>query len=158
MGRWENQLYPINSSTHPRIYLKNMGILQDIERLGLRLDADNLDHIKMIEEDITKKTDDELVRNALIEMHVSDFLSMARPDIMDALVNEKNKEFEQLRQKSQRKFDEKGNRICDEQMCDSATGVAQCVYCGKYICKVHNYGENERCCYDCSIELTYGKK
>ena len=135
-----------------------MGILQDIERLGLILDVDNLDHIKMIEEDITKKTDDELVRNALIEMHVSDFISMARPDIMDALVNDKNKEVEQLRQRAQRKFDEKGNRICDEQMCDSAIGVAQCLYCGKFVCKEHNYGKDERCCYDCSIERTYGKK
>jgi predicted nucleic acid binding AN1-type Zn finger protein len=112
----------------------------------------------MIEEDITKKADDEMVRKALIEMHVSEFISLARPDIMTALVDDKNKEVEQLRQRSQRKFDEKGNRICDEQMCDSVTGVAQCVYCGKYVCKEHNYGENERCCYDCSIELTYGKK
>lgn len=135
-----------------------MGILQDIERLGLKLDADNLDHIKMIEEDITKKTDDALVRRALIEMHVSEFIALARPDIMTALVNEKNREIDQLRQRSQRKFDEKGNRICDEQMCDSVSGVAQCVYCGKFVCREHNYGDDARCCYDCMIERTYGKK
>lgn len=135
-----------------------MGILQDIERLGLKLDDDNLDHIKMIEEDITRKTPDELVRNALIEMHVSEFISLARPDIMSALVDEKNREVDQLRQRSQRKYDEKGNRICDEQMCESVVGVAQCTYCGKFVCKEHNYGENDRCCYDCSIERTYGKK
>jgi hypothetical protein len=158
MGRWGNEIYPINASTHPRIYLINMGILQDIERLGLKLDDDNLENIKMIEEDITKNTGDELVRTALIEMHVSEFISLARPDIMDALVNNKNKEVEQLRQRSQRKFDEKGNRICDEQMCDSAIGVAQCIYCGKFVCKEHNYGKDERCCYDCSIERTYGKE
>lgn len=145
----------INASTH---LLKNMGILQDIDKLGLKLDNDELDHIKMIEEDLTSKTEDELVRNALIEMHVSEFLSLARPDIMTALVDEKNREVEQLRQRSQRKFDEKGNRICDEQMCDSVTDVDQCHYCGKFVCKEHNYGKDERCCYDCSIELTYGKK
>ncbi len=66
-----------------------MGILQDIERLGLKLDEDNLDHIKMIQEDITRKTPDELVRNALIEMHISEFIELARPDIMTALVDDK---------------------------------------------------------------------
>jgi hypothetical protein len=135
-----------------------MGILSDIERLGLKLDSETLDHIKMIEEDITKNTADVVVRDAFIEMHVSEFISMARPDIMDVLVKEKNREVEQLRQRSQRKFDEKGNRICDEQMCESAHGVAQCIYCGKYVCQEHNYGKDERCCYDCSVELTYGKK
>ncbi len=108
-----------------------MGILQDIERLGLKLDEDNLDHIKMIQEDITRKTPDELVRNALIEMHISEFIELARPDIMTALVDDKNKEFEQNRQKSQRKYDEHGNRICDEQMCNSVVEVSQCIYCGK---------------------------
>lgn len=135
-----------------------MGILSDIERLGLKLDSETLDHIKMIEEDITKNTADVVVRDAFIEMHVSEFISMARPDIMDVLVKEKNREVEQLRQRSQRKFDEKGNRICDEQMCESTHGVAQCIYCGKYVCQEHNYGKDERCCYDCSVELTYGKK
>lgn len=135
-----------------------MGILQDIQRLGLKLDDDNLDHIKMIEEDITSKTEDELVRSALMEMHISEFIELARPDIMTALVDEKNMEIEQLRQRSQRKFDEKGDRICDEQMCESAVEVAQCSYCGKFVCKEHNYGEDVRCCYDCSIERTYGKK
>lgn len=135
-----------------------MGILQDIERLGLKLDDDNLDHIKMIEDDITRKTPDEVVRNALIEMHVSDFISSTRPDIMTALVDEKNREVEQLRQRSQRKYDEQGNRICDEQMCASVVEVATCSYCGKFVCKEHNYGGDVRCCYDCSIERTYGKK
>jgi len=135
-----------------------MGILQDIERLGLKLDDDNLDHIKMIKEDITAKTSDELVRNALIEMHVSEFIEMARPDIITTLVDEKNREIEQLRQRAQRKYNEQGNRICDEQMCESVIEVAQCSYCGKFVCKEHNYGEDVRCCYDCSIERTYGKK
>jgi hypothetical protein len=134
-----------------------MGILQDIDKLGLKLDDDNLDHIKMITEDLTRKTDDEVVRDALIEMHVSEFISLARPDIMTALVDEKNREIEQLRQRSQRKIDEKGNRICDEQMCESVNDVAQCHYCGKFVCKEHNYGEEVRCCYYCSIERTYGK-
>ncbi len=70
----------------------------------------------------------------------------------------KNKEFEQNRQKSQRKYDEHGNRICDEQMCNSVVEVSQCIYCGKFVCKEHNYGNDVRCCYDCSIERTYGKK
>jgi len=135
-----------------------MGILQDIQRLGLKLDDDNLDHIKMIEEDIARKTEDELVRSALMEMHISEFIELARPDIMTALVDEKNREIGQLRQRSQRKFDEKGDRICDEQMCESVAEVTQCSYCGKFVCKEHNYGEDVRCCYDCSIERTYGKK
>lgn len=135
-----------------------MGILQDIERLGLKLDDDNLDHIEMMKEDITAKTPDELVRNALIEMHVSEYIEMARPDIMTTLVDEKNREIEQLRQRAQRKYNEQGNRICDEQMCESVIEVAQCSYCGKFVCKEHNYGEDVRCCYDCSIERTYGKK
>ncbi len=94
-----------------------MGILQDIERLGLKLDEDNLDsHQDDTGRHKRCKTLDELVRNALIEMHISEFIELARPDIMTALVDDKNKEFEQNRQKSQRKYDEHGNRICDEQM------------------------------------------
>jgi hypothetical protein len=135
-----------------------MGILQDIEKLGLQLEKDDLDHIKMIEEDLTRNTQDELVRNALLEMHISEYLSMVRSDVMEALVESKNQEVAQWRERAARKFDEKGNRVCDEQMCDSVTDVDQCHYCGKFVCKEHNYGEDMRCCYDCSIEQTYGKK
>src|SRR5690606_6809517 len=104
------------------------------------------------------KTDDEQVRNALIEMHVSEFIAFARPDIMTTLVDEKNREIEEIRQKTRRKFDTKGNRLCDEEMCDSAIDVAQCHYCSKFVCREHNYGGDVRCCYDCSIKQTYGKK
>jgi hypothetical protein len=135
-----------------------MGILQDIAKLGLKLEKDDLDHIKMIEEDLTRNTEDELVRNALLEMHISEYLSMVRSDIMEALIESKNQEVAQWRERAARKFDEKGNRVCDEQMCDSVTDVDQCHYCGKFVCKEHNYGEDIRCCYDCSIEQTYGKK
>jgi hypothetical protein len=135
-----------------------MGILQDIEKLGLKLEKDDLDHIKMIEEDLTRNTEDELVKNALLEMHISEYFSMVRSDIMEALIESKNQEVAQWRERAARKFDEKGNRVCDEQMCDSVTDVDQCHYCGKFVCKGHNYGEDVRCCcYDCSIEQTYGK-
>jgi hypothetical protein len=134
-----------------------MGILQDIDKLGLKLEQDDLDHIKMIEEDLTRKTEDELVRNALLEMHVSEYLSMARSDIMEALIESKNQEVAQWRERAARKFDEQGNRICDEQLCSSVTDVTQCHYCGKFVCKEHNYSEDVCCCYDCSIERTYGK-
>jgi hypothetical protein len=134
-----------------------MGILQDIEKLGLQLEKDDLDHIKMIEEDLTRNTEDELVRNALLEMHISEYISMVRSDIMEALIERKNQEVAQWRQRAARKFDEQGNRVCDEQLCDSVTDVAQCNHCGKFVCKEHNYGEEVRCCYDCSIEQTYGK-
>jgi len=134
-----------------------MGILQDIDKLGLKLEKDDLDHIKMIEEDLTRNTEDELVRNALLEMHISEYLSMVRSDIMEALIESKNQEVAQWRERAARKFDEQGNRVCDEQMCDSVTDVDQCHYCGKFVCKEHNYGEDVRCCYDCSIEQTYGK-
>ncbi len=42
--------------------------------------------------------------------------------------------------------------------CNSVVEVSQCIYCGKFVCKEHNYGNDVRCCYDCSIERTYGKK
>ena len=136
-----------------------MGILQDIERLGLKLDDDALEHIKMIQEDIIRLNQDELVRNTLIEMHISEFIEMARPDIMTALLDDKNREVEQLTKEFQRKFDSQGNRICEEHTCDSIIEVHRCTYCGKYVCKEHNYGsEDLRCCYDCSIARTYGKK
>jgi hypothetical protein len=134
-----------------------MGILQDIEKLGLQLEKDDLDHIKMIEEDLIGNTEDELVRNALLEMHISEYLLMVRSDIMEALIESKNQEVAQWRERAARKFDEQGNKICDEQMCESVIDVDQCHYCGKFVCKEHNYGENIRCCYDCSIEQTYGK-
>jgi hypothetical protein len=134
-----------------------MGILQDIKKLGLQLEKDDLDHIKMIEEDLTRNTEDELVRNALLEMHISEYLSMVRSDIMEALIESKNQEVAQWRERAARKFDEQGNRVCDEQLCDSVADVAQCHYCGKFVCKEHNYGEDVRCCYDCSIEQTYSK-
>lgn len=124
--------------------------------MGLNLDQDQLDHIEMIKGDITRKTEDKTVRDALIEMHVSQFIEWARPDIMSVLLEEKNKEVEEWRQRTRRTFDDQGNRVCDEEFCDSIADVAQCRYCGKYICKEHNFAENGRCCYDCSVEHPNG--
>lgn len=129
-----------------------MGILQDIKRLGLQLEQDQLDHIKMIEGDITNKIEDGIVRETLIEMHVSQFIEWTRPDIMTALLEEKNREVEEWQQKARRKFDEQGNRVCEEELCDLVTDVAPCRYCGKYICRDHNFADNGRCCYDCSLK------
>jgi hypothetical protein len=129
-----------------------MAILQDIERLGLQLEEADLDEIRAITEAINKRSEDDLVKGSLLEMHVSEYLSVVRPDIMSALTQDKEREMAEWRRKTERKYDEQGNRVCDELLCADTTGVDQCTYCGKYVCNGHNYGQNDRCCYECSKE------
>jgi hypothetical protein len=69
-----------------------MGIMQDMEKLGLKLDAEDEANVKLMMEEIKKEKEDEFVRSALTEMMVSEFISVARPDIMEALIKERERE------------------------------------------------------------------
>lgn len=129
--------------------------MNDIKRLGIKLEASESDEIKNIIEHITREKEDEFVRNALIEGAIGEFINETRPDVMEALIADKERQDKEWIRMSQRKFDEKGNRICDEQYCSSTVEVSLCNYCGKYICKTHNYLEDSKCCYDCWV-LNFG--
>ncbi len=129
-----------------------MGIIADIKRLGFKLEPEDRDEIDKIVQRLTKQQKDVSVRDAMIEGEVGDFLNAWRPDIMEAIVKDKQKQSDDWVRMTQRKFDAKGNRVCDEQFCPSTAGVAQCVFCGKYVCNEHNYMKDTRCCYDCYAE------
>jgi hypothetical protein len=135
-----------------------MSILDDIKHLGIKLETSEQDEIKNIIEQITEEKEDEFVRSALIEGAIGEFINETRPDVMEALIAEKDRQNKEWIRMSQRKFDEKGNRICDEQYCSSTVEVAQCSYCGKYICREHNYREDSRCCYNCWVFNFGGEK
>lgn len=129
-----------------------MGIMEDITKLGFTFEPADQDEIDRILQRVTKENADEGIRNALIEREVGDFLDAWRPDIMDAIVKERQREADDWVRMTRRKFDEKGNRVCDEDYCPSIDEVAQCVHCGKYICREHNYMKDSRCCYECYVE------
>ena len=135
-----------------------MGILNDMKQLGIVLKMSESDEIDKIIEHITSQKEDEFVRNALIEGAIGEFINETRPDVMEALIAEKDRQNKEWIRMSQRKFDEKGNRICDEQHCSSIIEVAQCNYCGKYICKEHSYLEGSKCCYGCWVFNFGGEK
>jgi hypothetical protein len=135
----------------------DMGILADIKRLGFKLEGSDQDEIDKILERVGKTTQEESVRNAVIEGEIGDFLNAWRPDIMDEIVKDRQRQSDEWVRTTQRKYDEKGNRVCDEQYCPSTDGVTQCIYCGKYVCKEHNYKKDSVCCYDCFVEK-YGKE
>lgn len=126
-----------------------MSVFDDITRLGLHLTDDDDREIKEIINHIRNTTHDEIVKNTLIELHVIEYLSIMRPDIMSALIKEKERENNEWIKRTQRTFDENGNRICQEAFCDSINEVSQCRFCGKYVCKYHNYSHEFTCCYDC---------
>lgn len=127
-----------------------MAILEEIKRLGIVLKEPEQDEIEKIVAKIEEeKKDDPFVRDALIECTVTDFLNVWAPEAVDALVKERQRENDEWTRLTRRKFDEKGDRICDEEYCASTVEVAQCAECGKHICKEHNYGEGARSCYDC---------
>ena len=129
-----------------------MGILADIKKLRIKLDPEDQDEIEKIVERIGKQTKDESVRNAMIEGEIGDFLNAWHPDIMDEIVKARQRQSDDWVRTTQRKYDEKGNRVCDEQFCPSVKGVAQCVFCGKYVCSEHNYKKDSVCCYSCFVE------
>jgi hypothetical protein len=128
-----------------------MAIIDDIKRLGLQLEKSDRDEIDRIVKQITREKEDEFVRNALIEGAIGEFLAAFCPDAMDAIIKDKDRQSKEWIRMSQRKFDEKGNRLCEEDFCLSTTEVAQCNYCGKHICKEHNFLKDSRCCYACWV-------
>ncbi|MDR2017615.1 MAG: hypothetical protein LBQ00_01845 [Syntrophobacterales bacterium] len=134
-----------------------MSILADIKRLGFKLEDADKDEIDKILQRIGKQIKDKDVRNAIIEGEIGDFLNAWRPDIMDELVKDRQRQVNEWVKTTQRKYDEKGNRVCEEQFCPSTNGVTQCIYCGKFICKEHNYKKDSIVCYDCFAEK-YGKE
>ena len=135
-----------------------MAILDDIKRLGIQLEEADRDEIEKIVEKATKEQKDEIMRNAVIEGLVGDFLSSWCPEAMEAIVKDKQKQSDDWVRLTQRKYDEKGNRVCDEQFCPSTDEVAQCTYCGKYICKEHNFLKDSCTCYDCWVTHCGGEK
>jgi hypothetical protein len=128
-----------------------MALLDDIKRLGLQLEKADRDEIDRIVKQVTRETKDEFVRNALIEGAVGEFLAAFCPDAMDAIIRDKEQQSNEWIRLSQRKFDKEGNRLCEEDFCSSTDEVAQCSYCGKYVCKEHNYLKDSHCCYACWV-------
>jgi hypothetical protein len=134
-----------------------MGILEDIKRLGLKLDENDEAEIELILEEVRREKKDDLVRAALSEVIIGEYLEERKPEIMSALVQAKQKEVDEWRRRTERKYDEKGDRICDEPFCPSTERVSQCIYCGKHICKEHNYRNDGTCCYAC-LQERFGKE
>lgn len=129
-----------------------MGILDDIARFGLYLNPDDQKEVNTIVDRVTMDKEDPLIRDAIIEGAVEVYLTEARPDIMAELGKQRNREMQAYAKRLNRKYDEKGDRICEESSCFSTDGVAQCVYCERWVCRSHNYGNEEWCCYACHIE------
>ena len=131
-----------------------MGLLDDIKRLGFKLDPADKDEIDKIVERVGKTVQDKHVRSAVIDGEVGDFLNAWRPDIMEEIVKDKQKQSDDWVRLTQRKYDNKGNRVCDEQYCPSVDGVAQCAVCGKSVCREHNFMKEKGpvMCYECFVE------
>ena len=129
-----------------------MGILADIKKLGIKLEAEDQDEIDKIQQRIRTQIKDENVRDATIEGEIGDYFNAWRPDIMDEIVKERQRRSDDWVRTTQRKYDEKGNRVCDEQYCPSTAGVAQCVSCGKHVCSEHNFSKDSVYCYTCFVE------
>ncbi|MCX8022962.1 MAG: hypothetical protein N2745_09340 [Syntrophorhabdaceae bacterium] len=134
-----------------------MAILDDIKRLGLELAPQIKEEVDRIVESINTEIKDEYVRGALIEGAVGEFLMAFCPDVMDAIIKDKERENQEWLRKCQRKYDEKGNRVCEEEFCPNSEDVAPCVYCGRYICRAHSFHDEKRCCYEC-WEFHFGEK
>jgi hypothetical protein len=126
-----------------------VGVLDDIRRLGLKLEKSDVDEIQAITDRTSAEKDDELVQLSLTDMRITEYLSIMRPDIMDELVKERERQNAEWIRRTQAKYDDRGARVCDEQLCDSVQGVTPCRYCGKYICRGHDYSKGHGYCYDC---------
>ncbi len=126
-----------------------MGVLDEIKKLGLNLDETDIEEIEAITDRIQRDKKDDTVKASLIEMHIVEYISSVRPDIMAVLIQEKERENAEWIRKTERKYDEYGRRVCDEPLCPSVKDVAQCRYCKKYVCGEHNYLKGGCACYDC---------
>lgn len=129
-----------------------MGILADIERLELKLDKEDDDYIRAVVAQLNKDQPDEFLRDPIIEGLVEEYLTVNRPEIMEALNRVRTEEAMAMMRAAARRYDEKGDRICDEANCSSTEGVSLCVHCGRYICREHNFGTEPYCCFACSRE------
>lgn len=134
-----------------------MGILEDIERLGLTLNDENKEDLEALFDRAKMEKGDELVIKTKVEYYIGEYLSEMRPDIMSALEADRQARNAELLKEVNRRFDENGKRICDEVDCSSTEGVDQCEYCERYVCSKHNYKQGPgHCCYACFLE--YGGK
>jgi len=107
---------------------------------------------------VKKEKNDEFIRGPIIEYLVAEYLTFNRPDIMAALEQDRDRQSAQLMRQMERKYDKKGDRICDESLCVSTEKVLKCTYCDKHVCKDHNYLEDSPCCYGCWLERFGDKK
>lgn len=135
-----------------------MGILDDIKRLGLELSAEDASEIEAIFDRAKAEKKDELVTKTRREYYLGEYFTIIRPDIMSALEADKMAQNKELIRQLNRRFDEKGKRICDEVTCSSTENVAQCEYCERYICSKHNYKQDGHCCYACYLEYVEQKR
>jgi hypothetical protein len=129
-----------------------MGIINDIERLGLELDDEDRSHLKAIVDQLNKDQSDEFLRGPIIEGLMEEYLTLNRPEIMEALKRERTEQAISMMRAAARRYDEKGDRICDEADCSSTEDVSQCVYCGRFVCRDHNFGPGPCCCFACRKE------
>jgi hypothetical protein len=75
-----------------------MGILDDVQRLGIELSEDDKKEIEAIFDRGKSGKEDELVRNTFIEYYIGEYFTIMRPEIMSALEADKtaqNKEVDQ---------------------------------------------------------------
>jgi hypothetical protein len=129
-----------------------MGILDDIKRLGIELNDDDIHEIEAMHDRAKAQKKEKIVQDTLVEYYIGEYLTIVRPEIMSALEADKTAQNKELINELQRQFDDKGNRICDEVGCLSAEGLGKCEYCGRYVCANHNYGKAGHSCYACYLE------
>ena len=129
-----------------------MGILDDIQRLGIALTEEDKGEIEAIRDRTKAEKEDVLVRDTLIEYRIGEYFTIMRPDVMSALEADKMAQNKELIKDLYKLFDDEGRRICDEVTCPSTDGVGKCEYCERYICADHNYKKDGHCCYACYLE------
>ena len=135
-----------------------MGILEDMKRLDLSLNDEDTQQINAIIEDANNQRQDEFLRKPVIEYLVSEYITAARPDIWDVLKRDREDTNTKDAIRLNRKYDEKGDRICDETGCGLTEDVKKCNLCERFICRSHNFSESGWCCYACWIEHFKGKE
>jgi hypothetical protein len=128
---------------------EKMGIRQEMESLKVELDNEDRKQIEAIVEQLNKDQPDEFLRNPTIEFLIEEYLTVNCPQVMDALRAERTRQSQELLKQAARRYDTKGDRLCDETGCGSTETVEKCHYCERYVCKGHNYGMDIWCCYAC---------
>jgi hypothetical protein len=126
-----------------------MGIMRELEDLKITLEAEDKKEIDTIVEQMTADQPDEFLRSPMIEYLIEEYLTLNCPEVMEALRTGRTKQAQDLIRQAARRYDAKGDRLCDETGCPSTDDVAKCHYCEKCVCKGHDYGTDVRCCYAC---------